>query len=234
VIELRLDQVLGRGQNVELRVDNPKVSAQHARIRWRKTHWELTDLGSRNGTFLDQRRLAAGEQARLERDGRLAFGDPLDEWHVVDELPPEAASHTTGVVTETQQRDPAAPRVDQIKLSLSVSSDEETVAAVIFHAGGVAELPSSALHYLLLTLARQRLEDRENGAPEGEQGWIYGDDLCARLKLDASHLNVTIFRLRKQLERLGVAEASRIIERRRPSGQLRIGVAALSIRSTAR
>ena len=42
-VELRADQVCVRAKNADVRLDNPKVSAPHARIRWRKTHWELSD-----------------------------------------------------------------------------------------------------------------------------------------------------------------------------------------------
>jgi hypothetical protein len=236
-VELRADQVCGRAKNVDVRIDNPKVSAQHARIRWKKTHWEVSDLGSRNGTYVHQRRLEAGERVRLQRGDRLAFGDPLDEWQVVDDEPPKGtrAGRGPGVITETHQRDAAPPRVDEIKLYFSVSTDEEHVTVLLFHPGGVAELPPSNLHYLLFLLARQRLSDRENPALAfGEHGWVYGDDLCKQMQLDPSHLNVTIFRLRKQLERLGVIGAAGIIERRRTTGQVRIGVGSLSVKHAAR
>lgn len=56
-----------------------------------------------------------------------------------------------------------------------------------------------AHHYMLLTLARQRLKDAESGQDQETQGWIELDQLSDMLDLEASHLNIQIFRARKQI-----------------------------------
>ncbi len=57
--------LLGRHAGCDLRVDNPRISGEHASLHWVGDRWELRDLGSRNGTFLDGRRLGAAERVGL-------------------------------------------------------------------------------------------------------------------------------------------------------------------------
>jgi hypothetical protein len=229
--ELVVEQVLGRATSAGIVIESPKASALHAELRWVEGYWELHDLGSRNGTFVGNRRLEAGERARLSEGERVSFGDPLDEWKLVDARAPSGRS-ATARLAETEQEYAPSPKAAELELAFTVSKDEEHVSVVARHAGGVTELPASNLHYLLLVLARQRLRDRERAdLGADEQGWLYVDELCSKLRLDPSHLNVTIFRLRKQLEKLGVVDAAGIVERRRTTGQVRIGVSALSIRA---
>jgi hypothetical protein len=51
-------------------------------------HWEIGDLGSRNGTFLDGTRLEPGERYRLGEGARVAFGRRDMEWQLVDASAP--------------------------------------------------------------------------------------------------------------------------------------------------
>ena len=44
---------VGRGKDCHLVVNNPFVSRDHTRIRWNGTVWVLQDMGSANGTFLN-------------------------------------------------------------------------------------------------------------------------------------------------------------------------------------
>lgn len=48
---------LGRGANNTLRLTDDTVSAQHARLIYHDGQWWLEDLGSRNGTMLNQKRV---------------------------------------------------------------------------------------------------------------------------------------------------------------------------------
>jgi len=52
---MRFDRgfVIGRDAACGLRLDDPMVSRQHARVRLERGVWLLEDLGSRNGTLLD-------------------------------------------------------------------------------------------------------------------------------------------------------------------------------------
>ncbi len=91
------------------------------------------------------------------------------------------------------------------------------------------DLQVRAHHYLLLTLARRRLADRQAGAAAADEGWLRQDDLRAMLRLGEDHLSISIHRARTQLGKAGVADAAAVVERRPGTRLLRIGVAALEV-----
>ena len=55
---------IGRGENNSLTIDNPNISKNHCRIVFNKRSnlLNLIDLGSTNGTFIDQKKLRAQKQ----------------------------------------------------------------------------------------------------------------------------------------------------------------------------
>lgn len=73
---LEAETLVGRSPRCPLAIADRLVSMHHASIRWGDDHWQLRDLGSRNGTFVDGRRLAADEAVRLEVGMHVAFGAP--------------------------------------------------------------------------------------------------------------------------------------------------------------
>ena len=48
---------IGRDAPCELRLDDPCISRRHAEVRYEQGRWWLVDLGSRNGTRMDGRRV---------------------------------------------------------------------------------------------------------------------------------------------------------------------------------
>jgi pSer/pThr/pTyr-binding forkhead associated (FHA) protein len=66
-LELTDDEVLlGRGPDrVTVRLASPQVSKVHARITFTPKGYEIQDLNSRNGTFVNRRRLVAWHATRL-------------------------------------------------------------------------------------------------------------------------------------------------------------------------
>ncbi len=54
---LSLRAVLGRREGCEVRIEDPTVSRVHASLRRERDEWVLVDLDSRNGTFVDGRRI---------------------------------------------------------------------------------------------------------------------------------------------------------------------------------
>jgi hypothetical protein len=57
----------------------------------------------------------------------------------------------------------------------------------------------------------------------------YQDELGDQLEMDEPHLNVAVFRCRRQLAEAGIAGAAGIVERRRPTRELRLGVPRIEI-----
>lgn len=109
---------------------------------------------------------------------------------------------------------------------IGVSQDEEHVELKAKCGGQDLELGTRSHNYLLLTLARARIAEIQDGVPEPTSGWIYQDDLA----MDQGQLNVEVFRLRKQLESAGFVDAVNIIERRPSTKQIRVGATKFEIR----
>lgn len=57
--------LLGRRPGCDLRLDNTKISGEHASLSWAGDRWELKDLGSLNGTFVGGQRLRAGDRVPI-------------------------------------------------------------------------------------------------------------------------------------------------------------------------
>jgi len=60
----------------------------HAEFVWDGGSWQVQDLGSRNGTFVNGRKLDAGEQAALPCGAELVFGMDA-RFRLVDDSPPQ-------------------------------------------------------------------------------------------------------------------------------------------------
>lgn len=80
--------VVGRAPTASLRLADARVSGEHASVRYTGTTWEVRDLGSRNGTFVDGVRVGAGEGRPLLAGSVLSFGDPAPQYELVDAGPP--------------------------------------------------------------------------------------------------------------------------------------------------
>jgi hypothetical protein len=82
IIDLRPSHSVGRAAGCGLVLNEAWISGNHARFDWTGRGWELRDLGSRNGTYVDGRKLPPGEIAPLTDGSRVAFGRKTDEWTV--------------------------------------------------------------------------------------------------------------------------------------------------------
>lgn len=288
------DHLVGRAPDAALRLDHASVSWRHASLRWTGRGWELQDLGSLNGTFLNGNRLEPGLRSLLRVGARLRFGDWDSVWLVVDLDPPEAAATALDDGTRVTPLDglivlpdPEAPELslyrqadgtwiaegpdrvweperDEIvvagnrrfrfepgaavhatstslhsrltpgalALEFLVSRNEEQVDLVIVHSGQRTPLKPRAHTYLLLTLARLRVQDQS--APElaiTSHGWVEQARLLRMLATSLSQLTLDIYRARRQFTDAGVVDSAQLIERRTSSRELRIGVEQLSVRT---
>lgn len=285
--------LIGRSNLAHLRIADPSISAEHAMISWNGATWEVHDLGSRNGTTLDSRKLQPGERAQLSRGARLGFGAAGAKWSFADDEPPSAAARPfdggelifadhhllalpgaedpeitiyrdrTGVwvldrdgerepiadgrevsaggrrfilflpdvVSATWEAGQAAPSLTGATLRFKVSRDEEFIELSVLAQQQKFELGARAHHALLLALARARIRDREEDprSPDSAIGWVYVDEVARALDMDEMHINVAIYRCRRQLASAGLTRSEEIVERRKPTRQLRLGVARVEI-----
>jgi len=66
----RPEVIIGRERGCDCRLDDKTISARHARLGYHHSQWWVEDLGSKNGTFLNQERvslpvvLAKGDELR--------------------------------------------------------------------------------------------------------------------------------------------------------------------------
>lgn len=66
---------IGRDEDSDIVLDDPKVSRQHARLSFDGENYRLTDLNSTNGTFLGKTRLLPGSLELWQPDKSLRIGD---------------------------------------------------------------------------------------------------------------------------------------------------------------
>jgi hypothetical protein len=119
----------------------------------------------------------------------------------------------------------ASPRI-----SFEVSLDEEYVSITIHAHSESRRLPARAHNYMLLVLARLRLDDKARGIAEPECGWTHTRELARMLNTSVDTLNVDIHRVRHAVSQIGVLGSdTSIVERRRGTGQLRLGIADISL-----
>ncbi|WP_440874668.1 FHA domain-containing protein [Thalassotalea sp. PLHSN55] len=125
-------------------------------------------------------------------------------------------------VADTQILRPTVTSLDDIRFTFNTSLDEESTQLFMQTGGENIDLLVRSHHYLTLTLARQRAADMQAGLSDSEQGWLYAEHLVKDLGMDASHLNIQIYRIRKQfVDALNNnCESSDIIERK--AGKLRL------------
>ena len=280
---------MGRHAACDLRIDDPRVSAEHASLRWVGDHWELRDLGSRNGTFIGGRRLDPSERVPLAAGAMFKLGGSVELSLVDASAPVASARHATsgaqrfaieGLLVlpdderpevsifedasgrwvaeagdetrEVQDRDvvvadgdgwimdlpssasatmeasTVAPTLETIALRIAVSRNEEHVeVTVVLGDGTTHHLPPRSHNYLLLTLARARIDDTSGSA--AERGWVDRDELCRMIAADQRTLNVDVFRVRRQFATLSILGAAGIIARRPRTGELRLGTERVEV-----
>ncbi|MBK9370363.1 MAG: FHA domain-containing protein [Deltaproteobacteria bacterium] len=290
-ITLPVRSVVGRGPSSALPLLDRRTSSEHATVFWASGRWRVRDLASRNGTWLNGRRVEPGVDHELVCGVVLWFGDRDNPWVLEDDTPPIASARglTDGALvfavadvlslpsaaeplatvlyqgrgrwiledehgeqavhdhqelkigdrvwrlhlpeprdtTLTSEHDPGDPSEPSLRVHFLVSRDEESVSLTVVTPAGEHRWEPRAPHYLLLTLARQRLAETQ--LAEHERGWLDVDRLARMLNLNRKTVNVYICRLRAQLADAGVPGGATLIQRRLLSQQIRIGVGLLEI-----
>ncbi len=281
---------VGRDPRCTLCIGDHQVSQHHCSLHWTGTYWELRDLNSANGTWVNGKRCGA-EPVILGQGDELAFWKDGTIWELVSAEPPVAMAFRMDgggvriaengflalpdgdnpdvVVWQDEraswvgERDgaPLLPRdgeivvthgafwqlalpfphittlrpdgrslsVENIGLRFHVSRNEEFVQVEITGVDSPPEIRPRACLYVLLLLARIRLEDIAAGYAESECGWVGSERLADLLKYDAGRVNVDIYRVRDYFGSLGVKNAHGLIERRSVVRELRIGVQNIEV-----
>src|SRR4051794_15664808 len=93
---LEAEHIVGRSPQCGLHLNESYASAQHASIRFNGQGWELKDLGSRNGTFLDDAELERAHPHLLKQGAVLAFGKLEQRWEVIDLSAPKVMAVALG------------------------------------------------------------------------------------------------------------------------------------------
>jgi serine phosphatase RsbU (regulator of sigma subunit) len=124
--------VLGRHPDCNIVLDSAAVSRQHAKIsRERGSHYYLEDLGSRNGTYLNNRRIQGRE---LLREGdRVDICDLAFHFYLTDpdtrptETTPSSDSSLPLLVDDAEDEKPSSSTV-MSKLDLSSSQSSLSIS----------------------------------------------------------------------------------------------------------
>ena len=105
----------------------------------------------------------------------------------------------TQVYGPTEARAYPVQQLSDMEFLFNLSLDEESTQLELVSKQQKVDLAVRNHHYLLAHLARHRAADAARGLDNKSQGWIYTDQLANELGLDATHMNIYIFRLRKQI-----------------------------------
>jgi hypothetical protein len=178
---LRCDVTIGRGDENDLILKTTTVSREHARVVLKDGRWFIEDLGSRNGTFVNSKRIPSQGPYALHHADRIDIGsetivfswlrksaDP-DETDPIESLPataPRALSPFQQQVVRALCRPwlegaslDRLPTNEEIAVELGTPGAENTVKAALRRAyakAGLTEGPPHAKRRALCRVARQR------------------------------------------------------------------------------
>ncbi len=79
ILTLRPETVLGTKKGSTIIIRDQFVSGKHARLRWDGISWWIEDLGSTNGTFINQKRISPNASELLPYGAILQIGDMVFE-----------------------------------------------------------------------------------------------------------------------------------------------------------
>jgi NADPH-dependent 2,4-dienoyl-CoA reductase/sulfur reductase-like enzyme/pSer/pThr/pTyr-binding forkhead associated (FHA) protein len=92
---------IGRQAGAYLLIDHDSISRRHAEISYANTHYVVRDVGSANGTFVNEIRLEEGKASILKSNDQVRFGRVKYMFRVKDASSAGGAMIRTGNETQT-------------------------------------------------------------------------------------------------------------------------------------
>jgi len=123
-----------------------------------------------------------------------------NDWIICEDLHWQFFSGQADAATQEKSQ-PTEDMVEKLHCLFKVSQNEEHVRLQLQFEDQSIDLKERSHHYLLLHLARKRIQDAENGWLDAECGWIDIEVLTQELGVKETHLNIQIFRARKQFDK---------------------------------
>lgn len=77
-ITLTAKIILGRSSSCDVVIDDMLVSRQHAEIQQIKSAFFIKDLGSRNGTFVNDKKVPEGKYLKLSPNDVIRLGSKIE------------------------------------------------------------------------------------------------------------------------------------------------------------
>jgi len=225
-------------ENHGLAVLEPSVSRHHAHLTFDNAVWTLRDLGSANGTFLDDRLIDAPVEVRdatRVRFGHIAFYMIAD----VTRLPPPKVSRT--ITTTIKPPNVPIPLPPPVQVPAPVAADDDDafgeertdvgLPEMEFHmheptggGGGLIEVDGKQVQltttqFELMALMIKRMA-AERHQPELVRGFVRSSELIADLSWDTrepseNHVKQLVRRVRRALMK---SEIGDLIESRHRFG----------------
>jgi pSer/pThr/pTyr-binding forkhead associated (FHA) protein len=125
--------------------------------------------------------------------------------------------------SSTEQYSEVETQLGDFEFVFDLSLDEENTILRLKRQKKTLDMGERTHHYLLLHLARIRAMAAQHGLDRNTEGWVANDQLTKDLGMDMAHINILIFRARKQLAESSEAslESEHLVERGK--GRLRFG-----------
>ena len=129
LVVLHARHLIGRSRTMATSLAAPDVSAEHAVVAWRDDRWVARDLGSRNGTEVNGRRLAIGEEVDLHPGDVVTIGLRPHRFEVVSVAPPGPVAWSGDELVEGEPDWLALPDPDEPEALIEIDPEQGWVVA---------------------------------------------------------------------------------------------------------
>lgn len=198
---IRATMVVGRDPGDGLAVRQASVSRKHATLTYDDDVgcWYVTDLGSRNGTFIEGQQVAAHQPVRINDRQLVVFGDV--GFVFIDDRSTLPAGHVPfpTAATVESRREQALLRLHKPTL--------EGAGVVTF---GEESVTLGSTQFALLLMLAERFLATKNESPE-TRGFVRSIEIITDLPWNTphpedNHVKQQVRRLRRAFERIGIPD----------------------------